>query len=439
MYITKKHISRRTVLRGLGVGVSLPLLDAMIPASTALAQTAAAPKPLFGFFYLPHGAVMQNWTPTAVGTEFELPQILAPFEPYKSQMTIVSGLRNRAGEAPPTHATVPASWLSCVAPRASADPLCGTTVDQIIAQQLGQDSPLPSLEVATEAGGVEGACDRSYGCSYSSTISFRTPTQPLPMEYNPRKLFFKLFGRGSSPEERESIAARQGSILDLVWDDAQNLQRNLGRADRAAVGEYLESVREIERRVAKMSEQDFSSLTLPETPIGVQGDWDAQIRLQVDLVGLAYEAGLTRVVSMMMAAEVSGKTYNHIGVNDAFHPLSHHGNAADKMARLSRVQTYHSQVFATFLERMKNLKVGDGSALDNGMFLYGSNMANSNAHEQYPLPLVVFGNAAGRIKGGQHIKAPDETPMGNLCVTMLQRAGLEVEAHGDSTGGISDV
>jgi hypothetical protein len=439
MYVTKKHLSRRTLLKGAGVGIALPLLDAMIPASTALAQTAAARKPLLGFFYLPHGAVMDRWTPGEVGRDFTLPEILAPFEPYRDAMTIVSGLRNRAAEAPPTHATVPASWLSCMPPRASHDPLCGATIDQIAAQQIGQDSPLPSLEIATEPGGMEGACDGGFGCSYSATISFRTPTQPLPMEYNPRKLFFKLFGRGASPEERDSIAARQASVLDLVAEDAQRLEPRLGRSDRARLGEYLESVREIERRAAKMSEQDFTGLDLPEAPIGVPNDFDAQVRLMFDLAALAYEAGLTRIISMMMTAEVSNKTYNHIGVADAFHPLSHHGNAADKMARLARVQTYHSEVFASFLERMRTMPDGDGVMLDNAMFLYGSNMSNSNAHDHYPLPLTVFGRAGGRIRGGQHLRYAEETPMANLCLTLLHRAGIPAESLGDSTGDFSEI
>jgi hypothetical protein len=439
MYVSKKHLSRRALLKGAGVGIALPLLDAMIPASTALAQTAAAPKPVIGFFYLPHGAVMDSWTPSGVGRDFTLPQILAPFEPYRDSMTIVSGLRNRAAEAPPTHATVPASWLSCVAPRASHDPLCGVTIDQVLAQEIGQDSPLPSLEISTEPGGMEGACDGGFGCSYSSTISFRTPTQPLPMEYNPRKLFFKLFGRGASPEERDSIAARQASIIDLVQEDARSLRPQLGGADRARLGEYLESVREIERRAEKMSEQDLSGLDLPEAPIGVPNDFDAQVNIMFDLAALAYEAGLTRVITMMMAAEVSNKTYNHIGVSDAFHPLSHHGNADDKIARLARVQTYHSERFAAFLERMRRMPDGDGSMLDHAIFLYGSNMSNSNAHDHFPLPLTIFGRAAGRIRGGQHLKYADETPMANLCVTLLDRAGVHRDAHGDSTGAFSEV
>ena len=439
MYVSKKHLSRRAVLRGAGLAVGLPLLDAMIPAATALAQTAAAPKPRMGFVYFPHGAVMDKWTPTAEGTDFALPEILSPLERHKAQMTIISGLGNKAAESPAVHAITPGTWLSCAPPRISHDPYGGITVDQVAAQHIGQDTPLPSLEVATEPGGVEGACDRSYGCSHSSTISFRTPSQPLPMEYNPRKLFFKLFGRGASATEREAIVARQSSILDIVSESATTLRADLGAGDRAMVDDYLASVREIERRVDKMSDQDLSGLDLPDVPIGVQPDFDAQIRLMFDLVALSYQANLTRVFSMMMAAEVSGMTYNHIGVSDAFHPLSHHGNSPAKMDRLARVQAYHSGVFADFLDTLAAMPDGDGSVLDHSMILYGSNMSNSNAHNNYPLPTTVFGRAYGRIKGGQHLRYADHSPIANVHVTLLERAGIPVESHGDSTGEFSDV
>jgi hypothetical protein len=439
MYMKKKHLSRRAVLRGAGIAVGLPLLDAMIPAGTALAQTAAAPKPRMGFVYFPHGAVMDKWTPAAEGRDFELPQILAPLERHRDAMTIVSGLDNKPTEAPPTHAVVPGTWLSCVPARPTHEPHGGITVDQIAALHISQDTPLPSLEVSTEPGGVEGACDRGYGCSYSSTISFRTPTQPLPMEYNPRKLFFKLFGRGASPEERDAIVARQGSILDFVSASASDLRNELGAADRTRVDDYLQSVREIERRAAKMSEQDFSALDLPEVPIGVQNDFPAQQALQFDLTALALEAGLTRVFTLMMAAEVSGQTFNNVGVSDAFHPLSHHGNQQAKMDRLAKVQTYHSEVFANFLDKIAAIDEGEGSMLDHSVIMYGSNMSNSNAHNHFPLPISVFGKGCGQVTGGQHIRYPDHTPLSNLHVTLLHRVGVPIESLGDSTGLIAEV
>jgi hypothetical protein len=382
---------------------------------------------------------MDRWTPATEGRDFALPQILAPFEPYRDAMTIVSGLRNRAAEAPPTHATVPASWLSCVAPRASHDPLCGVTIDQIAAQAIGQDTPLPSLEIATEPGGQEGACDGGFGCSYSATISFRTPTQPLPMEHNPRKLFYRLFGQGDTAAERAAIAAQTGSLLDLVTDEASSLRRELGAADQARMAEYLDSVREIERQSLKMADQDFSALDLPDAPAGVPQDFDEHINLMFDLAALAYRAGLTRIVSFMMAAEISMLTYNQVGVSEAFHPLSHHQNNADKIARLAVVQTYHSTVFARFLDKLKNTPDGDGSLLDHSLLLYGSNMSDSNLHNADPLPSVVFGRAYGVLKGGQHLEFPQDTPHANLILTLLARAGVRVESLGNSTGDLAAV
>ena len=268
MFITKKHLSRRTFLRGAGVAVGLPLLDAMMPAWTALAQTAASPKPRMGFMYLPHGAIMEQWTPAAEGTDFELTPILKPFAPFQKQLTIVSGLENKPAIAPPVHALNPGTWLSCVTPRAGQDPYGGVTVDQIAAAHIGQDTPLPSLEVATEGRGGGGACDRNYGCSYGATISFRTPTTPLPMESDPRKLFERLFGQGDTPQERKAISKQYSSILDLVTREAADLQKTLDAPDRAKLGDYLESVREIERRVQKMEAQDLTSLDLPDVPVG---------------------------------------------------------------------------------------------------------------------------------------------------------------------------
>ena len=352
MFITKKHLSRRTVLRGLGATVALPLLDAMIPARTALAQTAAAPRLRMAFVYFPHGAVMDKWTPKATGANYDLPPILQPLAPFQKQMTIVSGLENKAAIHPPVHAITPGTWLSCVSPRATHDPYGGVTLDQLAAQHIGQETPLPSLEVATEEQGGEGSCDRSYGCSHGKTISFRTPATPLPMEHNPRKVFQQLFGQGDTPEERAVIARERASILDLVTEEASQLQRTLGARDRALLGDYLETVREIERRVEKISTRDLSQLKLPDAPAGISSSFDDQMHLMFDLIALAYQANLTRVVSFMMAAEVSNQPYNHIGISDAFHPLSHHQNSPAKMERLSKIQVYHSQVFAKFLKKL---------------------------------------------------------------------------------------
>jgi hypothetical protein len=437
MFITKKHISRRTFIRGTSVAIGLPLLDAMVPSLTALAQTAAAPKPRLGFMYLPHGAIMEHWTPAAEGTNFELTPILKPLEPFKSHLTIVSGLENKPAIAPPVHALNPGTWLSCVTPKATQEPNGGITVDQIAAAHIGQDTPLPSLEIATEGRGGSGACDRSYGCSYGATISFRTPTTPLPMEADPRKLFERLFGRGDSPQERRAISKQYSSILDLVTREAADLQKTLDAADRTRVGDYLESVREIERRVQKMEAQDLSSLELPDVPVGTT--FDQRLNLMFDMVALAYQANLTRVFSFMMAGEGSNVTYNHIGVSDAFHPLSHHQNDKARKDRLVRIQTYHTQVFAKFLAKLQAMPDGDGSMLDHSIFLYGSNMSNSNAHDEFPLPTLLVGRGNGKIKGGQHLKYPDKTPLANLLLTVLERAGIPEKTIGNSSGLMSEV
>jgi hypothetical protein len=438
MFVTKKHLSRRTVLRGLGATIALPLLDAMIPAGTALAQTAAAPKLKVGFIYFPHGAIMSRWTPATEGSNFELSPLLEPLAKFKSQLTVVSGLENKHA-AGPTHAITPGTWLSGVSPRISHDPYGGVTADQIVAQHIGQDTPLPSLEVSTEEAVGGGACDRNYGCSYGATISFRTPSTPLPMEFNPRKLFQRLFGQGDTPEERELLAKQYASILDVVADKVAALQNVVGPSDRRMLADYLESVREIERRVQKMEANDLSALALPDAPVGIPGSFDEQMNLMFDTVALAWQANLTRITSFMMAAEVSNMTYNHVEVADAFHALSHHQNNAAKLERLARVQLYHSRAFARFVDKLAGTPDGDGSMLDNALLVYGSNMSDSNAHDHFPLPMTLVGGACGRVKGGQHLRYPDRTPVSNLLLTVLQRAGVPVESLGDSTGAFAEV
>jgi hypothetical protein len=438
MFVTKKHLSRRTVLRGVGATIALPLLDAMVPARTALADTAAAGKQHLAFVYFPHGAVMGKWTPEATGKEFALPPLLEPLKPFQRQLTIVSGLENKHA-AGPTHAITPGTWLSGVTPRISHDPYGGTTADQVAAAEIGQDTPLPSLEVSTEEPVSGGACDRNYGCSYGATISFRTPTTPLPMEFNPRKLFQRLFGQGDTPEEREVLAAQYTSILDVVADKAASLKQIVGPSDRAMLDDYLESVREIERRVQKMEANDLSHIDLPDAPVGIPASFDEQLNLMFDTVALAWQANLTRIATFMMAAEVSNMTYNHIGVPDAFHALSHHQNNGPKLERLARVQTYHSQVFAKFVQKLAEMPDGDGSMLDHSILVYGSNMSNSNAHDHFPLPMAILGGGCGKLAGGRHVKYPDRTPVANLMLTVLNRAGVSLESLGDSTGEIAEV
>jgi hypothetical protein len=447
MFITKKHLSRRTMLRAGGAAIGLPLLSAMIPAATALAQTAAKPKPRMGFFYLPHGAIMANtshgeemnrWTPTKVGRDFELKPILEPFAPVKDYLTVVSGLGNKPGESSAVHAIVPATWLSATHPRQSHAPYGGVTIDQIAAKHIGQGTPLPSLEVATEEEGGGAACDGTYGCSYGRTISFRTPTTPLPMEFDPRKAFEKIFGRGNNDAQRKAVANDYLSLLDMVNGEAKSLEKMLGHDDRVLLGDYLDSVREIERRVSLLGERDLSTVDLPDVPVAMPS-FDQHLRLMFDLIVAAFQADMTRVASYMMAAEVSNQSYAHVGIPDAFHPLSHHAESKTAMDKLVVVQRYHTQVFTEFLQKLQKLPDGDGgSMLDNGIFLYGSNMSNSNSHNQFPLPTLVFGHGGG-IKGGQHLVYPDHTPLANLLLTLLIRAGVPTEKVGDSNAEMTEV
>jgi hypothetical protein len=447
MFITKKHLSRRTFLRAGGATIGLPLLSAMIPAGTALAQTAAAPKPRLGFFYLPHGMIMENtrfgqemnhWTPDSVGKDFDLKPILEPFAGMKKHMTVVSGLGNRPAESPSVHSIIPGTWLSCVAPPRSQTPNAGISVDQIAARHIGQETPLPSLELATEERTGTSGCDGIYGCSYSRTISFRTPTTPMPMEHDATKVFAKLFGRGNNSEERAGISKDFNSVLDLVTGEVSSLNRRVGAADRAIVHDYLDSVREIERRVQLLGERDLSSVAVPELPV-TEPDLDGKLKLMFDLLAVAFQTNMTRISTYMMMGEVSNMPYPHIGVPDAFHPLSHHAEVKAAMQKLVIVQRYHSELFSGFLDKLATMPDGDaGSILDNSIFLYGSNMSNSNKHDTFPLPTLVFGHGGG-VKGGQHVRYPDHTPLADLLFTMMVRAGVPVEAVGDSKNELTEV
>ena len=431
MFVTRKHLTRRTVLRGLGATLGLPLLDAMIPASTALAQTAAKTTPHVGFIYFPHGAVMNRWTPTSQSEIGELGDILKPLDKYKSMTTVFSNIDSQAPIGP-VHALSPGTWLSGVRPAISQEPHAGITIDQIAAQQIGQDTPLPSLEVATDVRGGGGFCDRDYGCSYAGTISFRTPTTPLPMETDPRKLFIRLFGQGDNAAERARLSKQYGSLLDMLSGEVNALQRGLGASDKRVLSDYLETVREIERRIQKTEARDLSHVDIPDAPLGTP-PFDEHINLMFDLVALAYQANMTRVFTFMMAAEVSGQTYNHIGVSDAFHPLSHHNNEPAKIDRLVKVQTYHTQVFAKFLDKLAAMPDGDGTMLDHSLFVYGSNMSNSNAHNHYPLPTSFVGGWK-TVKGNRHVVAPEKTPLSNVLLTFLDKINIAQDKLGDSTG-----
>ena len=439
MFITRKHLSRRTMLRGMGVAAALPLLDSMLPAQTPLAK----PTVRLGFVYLPHGAIMNQWTPATEGAGFEFSPILKPLEPLRDYVNVVSGLGHRAADTTAVHSLSPTTWLSGVRPKPTqgVDAYAGVTADQIAAQQIGQDSLLPSLELATEDNSaLIGACDRDYGCIYMNTLSWRTPTTPLPMEINPRKVFERLFGSGGSPEERAARIKEDRSILDQITADAGALQKTLGAKDRAMVGDYLESVREIERRIQKAGQQQLDSYSeLPEAPVGIPYAFEEHINLMYDLLALAYQTNVTRVFTFMVAREESNKTYPQIGVHDGHHATSHHQNKPEKIEKLVKIQQYHIGLFARFLDKLKSTPDGDGSLLDHSVLLYGSNMSNSNVHNHFPLPNLLVGGGAGTLKGGRHLRYEDHTPMTNLLVSAMDKAGIRQETLGDSTGRLAGV
>ena len=445
MYITRKHISRRAVLKAAGVALGLPFLDAMVPAATALAQTAAVPKMRMGFFYMPHGAIMYNtshgpamdkWTPSGSGADFKLSPILSSLEPYKKYVSSFGNLEN-AATAGSVHSFTPSTWLSCTRPdtgRARAH--MAVTLDQVISKIISQDTPLPSLEVSSETIVQTSAGNNSI----YTTLSFRDADSPLPMETNPRKVFLRLFGEGDNPKERASISDQTNSILDLILEDTKKLQGRLGSGDRAVLDGYLESVREIERRVQLAAAKDMSAFQIPNAPVGEQDDFAEQVKLMFDLSALAYQIDVTRVVSYVMAAEGTNRTYNHIGIPDAFHPMSHHANDLEKLNKLSKIQTWHVEKFAEFLAKMAATPDGQGTLLDHSMFLFGSNMSNSDQHNNYPEPNILVGGGNGKLKvGGQHIVLPERTPIANLHLTLLQKVGVERDKFGDSTGRIAEI
>jgi Protein of unknown function (DUF1552) len=427
MFLTRKHLSRRTLLKGAGASIALPLLDAMIPAHTALAQTAATSVPRLGFVYFPHGALQDEWQPKQVGHDFEFPFIVKPLEPLHEHLTVISGLRNKAGEGGTPHGYTEETWLSCVLPRTrNVATGRGVTVDQIAARRLGNNTPLPSMELCGEPGG---------------NISYRTPAQPLPMESNPRKVFYTMFGQGDTKRERSAILKSTDSLLDYVRESTSSLNRKLDAADRARVSDYLDSVREIETRVQKLEASMASMVDLPDAPLGAPEDFGEHLDIQFEMMALAFQTNRTNVASMRMVKEASMRVYKNLGISEAFHPTSHWGGYPERIANLRLIQNYHTAVFAKFAERLKNMPDGDGSMLDHSIILFGSNMANSDAHNCDPLPQMLLGRGGG-IKGGQHLHYPQDTPHANLLVTILERAGVPAEDFknfADSTGTLSEV
>ncbi|MGH8260845.1 MAG: DUF1552 domain-containing protein [Steroidobacteraceae bacterium] len=419
MFLTKKHLSRRTVLKGAGVSIALPLLDAMIPAGTALAKTAAMVKPRLGFVYFPHGAVQKYWTPEGVGRDFKFSPILKPLEPLREHVTVVTGLRNKGAESSNPHGIVEQTWLSCVHPdNYNVKTGAGTTIDQLAARHIGGETSLPSLELCGEPGG---------------TTCFRAPNAPLPMEGNPRKVFYRLFGQGDTNEERHAILQSEGSLLDYAQEATARLNRQLDAGDRAVVGEYLESVREVERHVQKLKVASHSFGNLPDAPLGPPDDFTRLLDVQFEMMALAFRTNQTRIATYRLAREATMRVYSMVHVSESFHPLSHHGEKEENFVKLVRIQAYHSARMAKFAQELKSMKEGNGTVLDNSVILFGSNMADSDRHNQDPIPQVVIGKGGG-IKGGQHLHYPQDTPHSNLLITLAQRAGAAVQKLGDSQG-----
>ena len=440
IFVAKKHLPRRTFLRGAGATLALPLLDAMVPAF----GQAPAQGPRLGFIYFPHGAIMNRWTPDTTGRGFEFKETLKLLEPYRDRLSIVSGLHHKAADSTAVHSLSPTTWLSGVRPKPTqgVDAVAGVTADQIAAATIGQDTILPSMEIATEDhAGLIGACDRDFGCIYMNTLSWRTPTSPMPMEINPRKVFERMFGQGGSVEARMRRQHEDRSILDAVGEQATGLKASLDAHDRAKLDLFLESIREIERRLerAEASLSTSPDLVIPEAPAGIPFVYEEHVEMMYGLLKLAYKADITRVFTFMMAREISNRTYPQVGVSEGHHAVSHHANRPEKIEWNARIQGYHISLFANFLEQLDATPDGDGSLLDNSLLLYGSNMSNSNAHDHFPLPNVLVGGAHGRHNGGQHIKEVDHTPMTNLILTMLHKTDVPVESLGDSTGTISEI
>ncbi len=447
IFLTKKHLSRRTFLRGSGVALALPFLDAMVPAATALADTAASPKTRAGFFYIPHGAIMNNtvygkdvdtWSSTGKGADFTLGKTLASLEPYKKYVTTFDNLENLAAGGS-VHTLNPATWLSCIRPDTAAKGASmAVTLDQVIAQHMGQKTALPSLEVCSETTIQVAACGGA-GCYYASTTSYSGPNTPLPMEFNPRKVYIQLMGEGDTAAERDALLHRNSSILDMISDRTKALNGQLGAGDQARLSDYLDTVRELERRVTMAGTRDLKGITVPDAPVGELDDFDKQVRLMFDLIALAYQADLTRIASFVMVSEGTNRTYNFVGVPDSFHPVSHHSNDRERIRRLQVIEKYHMERFADFVKKLADTNDGDGSILDHSLFLYGSNMSNSNQHDNYPLPEILVGGANGKHVGGKNLVLPARTPLANVHLTILDKLGIKQPSFGNSTGLITEV
>src|SRR5262245_23301578 len=437
MIVTKMALPRRTFLRGIGATLALPLLDAMVPALSAAAKTASPVKRL-GFVYLPMAAAPGQWSPAGEGPITELSPILNPLTPYLDRLTVLSNLEHKNAYAAGNHATANCTFLSGVRAKFTdgSDYEMGVTADQIAAQKLGGETLLPSLELATDFNYVVGNCDNGYACIYMNTLSWSSATTPLPTEADPRVVFERMFGDGGTAAERKAELRKSGSILDWVMGDMTRLQRKLGPGDRTRVDQYLDAVREIERRIQRAEKNSATDPAAIERPIGAPQAWEDHVKLMFDLQALALQADITRVVTFQLAREVSTRTYPQIGVPEAHHPTSHHQNDPEKLAKLTKINTYHVSLFGYLLDKLKNTPEGNGSLLDNTMYLFGSGMGYRDVHDHSKLPILVAGC---NLKGGRHISYAQPTPLSNRLLTMLNKAGIESESFADSSGRVEEL
>ena len=443
MIVTKKALSRRTFLRGAGTLIALPLLDAMIPSMTALAQTPAAPQRLrrLSYVYMPMGCDRSRWTPPGAERLDELSPTLAPLAPVKEHVTVISNLELR-NAYPGTHATSNSAFMSAARARLteSADYYLGTTADQIAARQIGRDTQLPSLELSMDLLSLAGQCDNGYACVYQNSLSWSSPTTPLPSEAHPRIVFERLFGDGATTAERRAALRNRASLLDSVMEEFTRLNSQLGPADRARVAQYLDTVREVERRIQR-AEANARGNPLPDLdrPAGVPSAYADHARLMFDLQLLAFQGDVTRVITFQLARETSNRTYPEIGVPDPHHPLTHHGNDPRKIEKVARINRFHVSLFAEFLAKLRATREGNGTLLDHSLCLYGSGMGNPNVHDHDDLPILVAGGAAGRMRGGRHIRFAQPTPLANLHLTLLDKVGVRLDSFADSRGKVEEL
>jgi len=434
MFISKKSLSRRTMLRGMGATLALPFLDAMVPAATALAKTAAQPAPRFGAVFVPMGERPSHWTPSTTGAGFEFSPILKPIERFRDSLVVVSNLDRPPGG---THAVSTSTWLTGAAPKRTEaeDFYAGISLDQVAAGLIGKDTVFPSIEIATEdQAGYIGACDVGYSCAYMSTIAWKGPTTPLPMEINPRVVFERMFGRPGTPEDRLARMQADQSILDSVRQDVASLQRGLGARDRGRLNEYLDHVREIEARIQRAEHQATTEIKVPEAPVGVPASFEEHVGVMFELMAVAYEADLTRVFTFMMNREASQVVFPNLGINEPWHHTSHHGNEPEKLAALVKINTWQIELFGRFLDRLRSTPDGDGSLLDHSLILWGSGMSDSNTHSALDVPLLLAGKGNGMMKGDRHLVAPKGTQLANAMLDLAQKWGAEIDRFGVSTG-----